>query len=116
VRRASAQAWNAAGKDPVFLYAREGETPGSAFHARMFAGAWGVLEDPATGSAAAAFAGVYLAFERPRDGKHRLIIEQGFEMGRPSLIALTLEVERGGLRQATIGGAAVIVSSGSLEL
>ena len=31
---------------------------GSAFHARMFGGGWGVAEDPATGSAAAAFAGV----------------------------------------------------------
>ena len=61
----------------------------------MFAGAWGVVEDPATGSAAAAFAGVVLAFDRPRDGQHSLTIEQGFEMGRPSLIALGLEVEGG---------------------
>jgi predicted PhzF superfamily epimerase YddE/YHI9 len=37
-------------------------------------------------------------------------------MGRPSLIALTLEVEGGALRNTTIVGAAVIVSSGSLEL
>jgi hypothetical protein len=39
-----------------------------------------------------------------------------FGMGRPSLIALTLEVEGGALRNTTIVGAAVIVSSGSLEL
>ena len=116
VRRASPKAWSAAGRDPIFVYSREVEAPGSAFHARMFAGAWGVHEDPATGSAAAAFAGVVLAFERPRDGRHRLVIEQGFEMGRPSLIALSLEVEGGALRKATIGGAAVIVSSGALEL
>ena len=116
VRRASPKAWSASGRDPVFLYAREVERPGSAFHARMFAGQWGVFEDPATGSAAAAFAGVVLAFERPRDGRHRLLIEQGFEMGRPSLIALSLEVEGGALRKAAIGGAAVIVSSGALEL
>jgi hypothetical protein len=32
------------------------------------------------------------------------------------LIALGLEVEGGGLPRATIGGAAVIVSSGVLEL
>ena len=57
----------------------------------MFAGAWGVAEDPATGSAAAAFAGVVLAFDRPGDGEHALTIEQGFEMGRPSLIALGLD-------------------------
>ena len=116
VRRASPTAWSAAGREPVFVYSREVEARGSAFHARMFAGAWGVLEDPATGSAAAAFAGVFMAFERPSDGRHRLVIEQGFEIGRPSLIALSLDVEGGALRTATIGGAAVIVSSGALEL
>jgi trans-2,3-dihydro-3-hydroxyanthranilate isomerase len=99
-----------------FLYTRETAREGSAYHARMFAGAWGVTEDPATGSAAAAFAGVVRAFERPRDGEHMLTIEQGFEMGRPSLIALGLVIENGALASATIGGSVVIVSSGSLDL
>ena len=70
----------------------------------------------ATGSAAAAFAGVALAFERPSDGEHVLIIEQGFEMGRPSFIALGFDVEGGELRSASIGGSAVVVSKGSLAL
>ncbi len=82
----------------------------------MFGGGWGVAEDPATGSAAAAFAGVALAFDRPDDGDHRLIIEQGYEMGRPSLIGLGYTVEDGRLRSASIGGSAVIVSSGALDL
>ena len=116
VKRASPKAWSASGREPVFLYARGGEAEGSSFHARMFAGAWGVFEDPATGSAAAAFAGVVLAFERPGDGKHLIPIEQGCEMGRPSLIALSLEVEGGRLRKATIGGGVVIVATGALEL
>ncbi|HEY1782475.1 MAG TPA: PhzF family phenazine biosynthesis protein [Roseiarcus sp.] len=100
----------------TFLYTRETAREGSAYHARMFAGAWGVGEDPATGSAAAAFAGVVQAFDRPRDGEHMLTIEQGFEMGRPSLMALGLVVENGALVSATIGGSVVIVSSGSLDL
>ncbi len=82
----------------------------------MFAGAWGISEDAATDSAATVFAGVVLAFQRPRDGRHRLLIERGFEMGRPTLIAPSLEIEGGALRKATILGAAVIVSSGALEL
>jgi trans-2,3-dihydro-3-hydroxyanthranilate isomerase len=45
-----------------------------------------------------------------------LTIEQGFEMGRPSLIALGLVIENGALVSATIGGSVVIVSSGSLDL
>ena len=82
----------------------------------MFASAWGIYEDPATGSAVAAFAGVVQAFDRPRDGEYMLTIEQGFEMGRPSLIALGLVVENDALVSATIGGSVVIVSSGSLDL
>jgi len=100
----------------TFLYTSETEREGSAYHARMFAGAWGVTEDPATGSAAAALAGVVRDFDRPRDGEQMLIIEQGFEMGRPSLIALGLTIENGALASATIGGSVVIVANGSLDL
>ena len=82
----------------------------------MFAAGLGVPEDPATGSAAAAFAGVLMEFERPGDGEHMVVIEQGVEMGRPSTISLGIEVEHGALRAATIGGAAVIVSHGAVEL
>ncbi len=108
--------WNADGGPSTFLYTREVVDPGAAYHARMFGGGWGVSEDPATGSAAAAFAGVTLDFDRPADGEHVLVIEQGFEMGRPSRIALGLEIEGGALRSGTIGGSVVIVSSGALEL
>ena len=109
--------WNADGGPATFLYTSEVVEAGSAYHARMFADGCGVTEDPATGSAAAAFAGVTVAFDRPSDGGLVLTIEQGFEMGRPSCIALGLEIEGGELRSASIGGSsAVIVSSGALEL
>jgi trans-2,3-dihydro-3-hydroxyanthranilate isomerase len=100
----------------TFVYTRETEREASAYHARMFAGGWGIGEDPATGSAVAAFAGVVQAFGRPSDGDHMMTIEQGFEMGRPSLIALGLGIEDGALVSATIGGSVVLVSSGSLDL
>ena len=100
----------------TFVYTRETEREGSAYHARMFASAWGLYEDPATGSAVAAFAGVVQAFDRPHDGEFMMTIEQGFEMGRPSLITLGLVIENGALISATIGGSVVIVSSGSLDL
>jgi trans-2,3-dihydro-3-hydroxyanthranilate isomerase len=100
----------------IYLYTREVTRAGSAYHARMFAPAWGVTEDPATGSAAAAFPGVVQAFDRPRDGEHMLVIEQGFEMGRPSLIMLGLVIEAGALASATIGGSVVLVADGLLDL
>jgi trans-2,3-dihydro-3-hydroxyanthranilate isomerase len=82
----------------------------------MFGAGWGVSEDAATGSAAAAFARVVVDFDRPTDGEHVLTIEQGLEMGRPSFISLGCDIEGGRLRSATIGGSAVILSKGTLEL
>jgi trans-2,3-dihydro-3-hydroxyanthranilate isomerase len=108
--------WGADGGPAVYLYCPEVASAGSNYHARMFASGWGVYEDPATGSAAAAFAGAVMAFDAPLDGECMIIIEQGFEMGRPSLISLGLEIEGGALRSATIGGSAVIVSEGTLHL
>ncbi|MBL8589499.1 MAG: PhzF family phenazine biosynthesis protein [Methylobacteriaceae bacterium] len=100
----------------VFVYARGGARPGSHYHARMFAPDMGVGEDPATGSAAAAFAGALMRFEAPADGDHTILIEQGFEMGRPSLITLGLDVAGGALTSASIGGPAVILQQGTIDV
>jgi trans-2,3-dihydro-3-hydroxyanthranilate isomerase len=51
----------------------------------------------------------------PGDGEHRLVIEQGYEMGRPSQIELGMTVDGGTLTRATIGGAAIIVIDGHIE-
>jgi trans-2,3-dihydro-3-hydroxyanthranilate isomerase len=75
----------------------------------------GVEEDPATGSAVAAFAGPIHAFDEP-DGEHVAIIEQGYEMGRPSLIRLEMSVEGGVLTAVRIGGHAAEVASGTLAV
>lgn len=113
--RPNANAWGEGGGPAVYLYAREAELAGSSFRARMFASGWGIVEDPATGSAAAAFAGALMRFEKPADGDVTYVIEQGFEMGRPSLISLGLQVENGALQAATIGGSAVRISEGAIN-
>ena len=100
----------------VCLYARETENPANHVQARVFIPGLGAHEDPATGSAAAAFAAVALHFERPEDGEHVLAIEQGHSMGRPSLIVLTMQVEKGALAQVCVGGASVIVGQGSMTI
>ncbi|HMN74277.1 MAG TPA: PhzF family phenazine biosynthesis protein [Rhodoblastus sp.] len=105
-----------AGGRGAWLYTRETADAASAVHARMFSALMPGLEDPATGAAAAAFAGVAHAFEKPADGEHALVIEQGFEMGRPSHITLGMSVTNGALVAATIGGHAVRVSEGILAL
>jgi trans-2,3-dihydro-3-hydroxyanthranilate isomerase len=118
MRRASpgTMPWATATGPAAYLYSPEVVRAGSSYHARMFGGGWGVTEDPATGSAAAAFAGVTLAYDRPGDGERVLVIEQGFEMGRASLITLGIAVEGGLLRSASIGGSAVIIANGALDL
>ncbi len=98
----------------IFAYSRETVDDGAQFHARMFAPGLGVAEDPATGSAAAAFAGVLAHQEGLDDGAHRIIIEQGFEMGRPSRITLGLTLAGGAVDTVTIGGGAVIVTEGRM--
>jgi trans-2,3-dihydro-3-hydroxyanthranilate isomerase len=102
--------------DVAFLYTRETEGLGRQFHARMFAPGLGLTEDPATGAAAAAFAGVVQTFDTPPAGSRRIIIEQGFEMGRPSLITLETDSEGGRLVAARVGGDAVIVAEGMLDI
>jgi len=110
--QAFAEAFKAVGD--AYVYCADPLDPASAWHARMFAPGMGIAEDPATGSAAAAFAGVIMRFEAPADGDHAFVIEQGDAMGRPSRITLTLEVAGGELRRTRIGGEAVVVSRGEL--
>jgi trans-2,3-dihydro-3-hydroxyanthranilate isomerase len=99
----------------AYLYCRETIRHKAAFHARMFAPAMGMAEDPATGSAAVAFAGVLLRFDDPPEGIYEGIIEQGVEMGRPSEVRLEFEVENRQIRTIRIGGQAVLVSEGAIE-
>jgi trans-2,3-dihydro-3-hydroxyanthranilate isomerase len=104
----------ASGGRPVYVIAGETVEPGHAFHARMFAPGLGISEDPATGAAAAAFAGLLAAGGALADGEHSVSIEQGYEMARPSLIRLRLQLVGGRLKSASIAGAAVVVTEGML--
>jgi len=97
-----------------YVYCRETVNHDCSFHTRMFAPQDGIPEDPATGSAAAAFAGAILTHDEPVDGIHRYWLEQGIEMGRPSRIRLEVEVAAGGIEAARIGGNAVKLAEGTL--
>ncbi|MDM7985395.1 MAG: PhzF family phenazine biosynthesis protein [Maricaulis sp.] len=81
---------------------------------RMFAPHLGILEDPATGGAAAAFMGLLAEQGGFGEGETALSVYQGIEMGRPSLLRLVLKLENGQLTDAMIGGDAVMISRGEL--
>jgi trans-2,3-dihydro-3-hydroxyanthranilate isomerase len=63
----------------------------------------------------AAFAGLLAAHEKLADGAHEFVIEQGYEMGRPSVIHLYMTMRGGKLAAAAIGGEAVVFSEGTIE-
>ena len=75
------------------------------FHARNPFPVGGVVEDPATGAAAAAFGG-YLRDAGLLEAPARLTILQGEDMGRPSLIQVDVPADRPGV---DVGGSAVVM-------
>ena len=100
----------------VYVFARDPELPGSDVRSRMFAPAMGISEDPATGGAAAALGGYLGVRAAQADGTLRWVIEQGFEMGRPSLIYLEVDKAAGAITAVRVGGGAVLMSEGMMEV
>jgi trans-2,3-dihydro-3-hydroxyanthranilate isomerase len=101
---------------PAHAYLYAAADAADDFEVRMFAPTLGIFEDAATGAAAAAFAGVLMRFENVPDGHHAVVLAQGAALGRPSRIVLSLEVASGVLVEAAVGGAAVIIAEGKLDL
>ena len=100
----------------LFIFAREGELPGSDIRARMFAPGLGVPEDPATGSAVAALGGYLATRPSQGDGLLKRTVEQGFEMGRPSLLYLEADVVDGRAAAVRVGGRSVMVGDGGIDI
>jgi trans-2,3-dihydro-3-hydroxyanthranilate isomerase len=100
----------------IFLFAPDGDSPRADFRARMFGPASGIEEDPATGSAAAALAGYLGALDDAPAGRLRWVVEQGVEMGRPSVLHLEADKAEGRVVAVRVGGSAVCVSEGTMSI
>ena len=98
----------------VYFYARAND--GFDIRARMFAPLSGVAEDPATGSANCALAGLLAHYDAKASGDFTWRIAQGVEMGRPSTLIARAEKKDGAVKTTRIGGASVLVSEGMLQL
>jgi trans-2,3-dihydro-3-hydroxyanthranilate isomerase len=101
----------ATGTAGAYCFARNGGT----WKARMFAPGAGVDEDPATGSAAGAFA-VHLARHGRTAFGEEIEIDQGAEVGRPSRLFARAEGSADELERVIVGGAAVLVARGEFRL
>jgi trans-2,3-dihydro-3-hydroxyanthranilate isomerase len=98
----------------IMVFSRDPEREGSDIRARMYGPGVAVAEDPATGSACAGLGG-YLAARDPRtDGTLRWVVEQGFEMGRPSILEIEVDKTGGAVTAVRVGGASVMISEGTI--
>ncbi|HEU5348489.1 MAG TPA: PhzF family phenazine biosynthesis protein [Ktedonobacterales bacterium] len=102
-----------------FLFTLDRAEGGAAIHARMFAPAMGIGEDPATGSAAGPL-GVYLLrhgrLAPDETGQARTRLEQGVEMGRPSMLDIAITGSADNVEDVRVGGASVLMIEGELLL
>ncbi len=85
-------------------------------HTRMFAPAIGILEDPATGSASGAL-GAYLVQNGVVEvgPMTEIVVEQGYEIERPSRILVQVESDDDAIQTVKVGGQCVMVVEGTLS-
>src|SRR5947207_1970945 len=88
---------------------------GKRWKTRMFGPAYGVAEDPATGSAAGPLA-VHLARHGRIAFGEEIEISQGAEVGRPSTLYAQADGSVDGLERLRVGGSAVTVARGEFTL
>ena len=102
------------GTDAVFAYVR-GASSGE-LQARMFAPLDACIEDPATGSASGATMALLASLDAAADADRSWQIEQGVDMGRPSLILGRTEKRGNEVTAVHVAGRAIIVMSGTLDV
>jgi trans-2,3-dihydro-3-hydroxyanthranilate isomerase len=99
----------------LFVFTMETEQSSSFVHSRMFAPGYGIAEDPATGAASGPL-GAYLVHYGLAEANKPLISEQGFEMGRPSLIQIEIAAEGKQIHSVKVGGQSVLTGEGYIYL
>ena len=103
----------------VYLYTRDvpaAEKPCDLQARMFFPGSSGLTEDPATGSATVATAALLADLATEKDGELKLLLGQGFDMGRPSLLHTRVRKQDGAVVSAHVGGACVQMMEGTFRL
>ncbi len=97
----------------IFVFCPETYKPENHLNVRFFADYYGIQEDPATGSANCCLAGYLVKYRYFGTSKIDVRVEQGHEIGRPSLLYLRAE-EKSGKIDVFVGGKVVMVAKGEL--
>jgi len=101
----------------VYAFAMSGERSGSHVHGRMFDQGLGIGEDPATGAAQGPLGAYIVAHELVRaEPTTRIRVEQGFEIGRPSILDIEVDRTAAGITAVRVGGRCVPMGGGWLDL
>jgi trans-2,3-dihydro-3-hydroxyanthranilate isomerase len=98
----------------IFIFSPETYHRQNHLNARMFADYYGVPEDPATGSASGCLAAYLVKHRYFGQDQINVRVEQGYEIGRPSLLLLKAKQGKGGKIDVNVGGKVVPVAKGEL--
>lgn len=99
----------------VLIFTTETLDAGSTVHARLFAPSIGVMEDPAPGAAGGPVASYLFKHKLVEDKDvHKMICETGFEIERPSLIYMDIDVQDSAITGIRVGGYVAMVAEGTL--
>lgn len=99
----------------VYLFAGE-LADGAEIHSRLFAPAFGIPEDPATGSAASVLVAAAAMLTGASRNRFSLAIRQGVKMGRPSTLSAAAQLRGGQVVAVEVGGATAFVAEGKIEV
>lgn len=104
------------GANGIMVFTTVTVEPSATVHTRMFAPSIGILEDPATGSASGAL-GAYLVQNGVVDVAPltEIIVEQGYEIERPSQIFVQVESDDDIIQTVKVGGQCVMTVEGTLK-
>lgn len=103
----------------IFAFTAETENAAASVHGRMFAPAMGISEDPATGAASGPLGAYFVKHKilpNAENGIYSITSEQGFEMGRPSFIGITVLGTPDNITEVKIGGNSITIGKGELFL
>lgn len=98
----------------IFIFSPETYHTQNHLNARMFADYYGVPEDPATGSANGCLAAYLIKTNYFGQNSINIRVEQGYEIGRPSLLFLKSKKSRNGKIDINVGGKVIPVAKGQL--
>ena len=101
----------------LFTTDRDGGGDSATTYSRMFAPAFGIFEDPATGSASGPLGSYLVRHSIVTPEKAQAILNlQGVKLGRPSWIHISVNSSNGDISRVRVGGNSIFVAEGMMEV